>query len=433
MRTSRRRPAILGAALLLATTAVLGCTPPTPTPSAASSTTSPPTTAPTFTPVPSASPSTPPAVSFVWAARPEAFPGEDGASLTSLAVGPNGLIGLSVRNPDDGGPAMRLWGSTDGMTWQSIKPTGLPDRVYISGLWGAAGLYWLRGSLPDSEDPGILYRSSDGLTWRPSRSLTSDVFELSVSDGCEPSTVARNACPVFLTGTKDVDGAIWRSTDGGDSWAKATVDDATGWKTTQDAAPVSILGVIATSDGLLAFGNGLARASDTGGYLQARFWRSTDGGATWSRVPNTAPLGELLVRDITFADHGVVAVGEGVADQIAVVLRSTDGGRTWARAATSGIAADGNLSQVLIGGDGYVGLGFANPAAVDDFPLHESVWTSVDGASWSTGPAGDLEGGIVDDAVRLGDLIIAVGRAWTTDVTGTWEAPFGPGVWRLAP
>jgi len=425
----RPRSAILGAWLLLAAAAVLGCSPATPTQSAASPTTLPPTAAPTFTPLPSASPSSPPPVSFVWAARPDAFPGEDGASLTSVAAGPAGLLAVSARDGGEGSPTRRLWSSTDGLTWQSIKPTGLPDRVYISGLWGAAGLYWLRGSLPDSDDPGILYRSSDGLTWRSARAMKSDVFNLSVVDGCESSTVARNACSVFLTGTKDVDGVIWRSTDGGDTWAKASVADATGWKGTQDAAPVEILGIIATSDGLLAYGNGLANASDTGGYLQSRFWRSTDGGVTWSRVPNAAPLGELLVHDVTVADQQVVAVGEGVADQIAVALRSTDGGRTWARAATSGIAADGNLSQVLIGGDGYVGLGFANPAAVDDFPLHESVWTSVDGASWSTGPAGDLEGGIVDDAVRFGDLIIAVGRAWTTEVTGTWEAPFGPAVW----
>jgi hypothetical protein len=328
---------------------------------------------------------------------------------------------------------MRLWGSADGLTWQPINPTGLPDRVYISGLWGAAGLYWLRGSLPDSEDPGILYRSSDGLTWRPSRTMSAQLFNVSVVDGCAASTTgSRDACPIFLTGTKDVDGAILRSTDGGDTWVKSTVDDATGSKGAQDSAAVEIRGVIATSDGLLAFGNGLPKASSTSGYLQARFWRSTDGGIRWSRVPNAAPLGELLVHQVAVADQLVVAVGEGVADQIAVVLTSTDGGRTWARSTTSGAAAEGGLVQVLAAPQGFVGLGFANPARVDTFPVREFVWSSGDGMSWHTGPAGDLEGGIVYDAVRFGDLIVAVGRAWTTNATGTWEAPFGPAVWRLA-
>jgi len=150
--------------------------------------------------------------------------------------------------------------------------------VYISGLWGAGGQYWLRGHLPDSEDPGILYRSTDGLAWQQSRSLGITIQSLSVVDGCSASmTGARDACPVFMTGSKGVDGAIWRSADGGASWAKASVADATGWMGTQDAAPVEILGIVATSDELLAYGNGLPNASDTGGYRQARVWRSADG------------------------------------------------------------------------------------------------------------------------------------------------------------
>jgi hypothetical protein len=255
----------------------------------------------------------------------------------------------------------------------------------------------------------------------------------SVVDGCEASTTgSRNACPIFLTGTRDVDGAILRSTDGGDTWAAASVADATGFSGGQDAAPVEIRGVVATSDGLLAYGNGLPKASDTSGYLQARFWRSTDGGLRWSRVPNASPLDDILVHEVAVADQLVVAVGDGVADQIAIVLTSTDGGRTWARSTTSGVAAEGGLSQVFAGPQGFVGLGFANPSGVDTFPVREFVRSSDDGVTWRTGPAGDLEGGIVDDAVRFGDVIVAVGRAWTTDATETWEAPFGPAVWMLA-
>ena len=352
--------------------------------------------------------------------------------MVDVAAGPAGIVALSAHGPDEGSPTMRLWGSADGVTWQSINPKGLPDRVYIGGLWGAAGLYWIRGALPDSDDPGILYKSSDGVTWRPSRNMSARLQIWSLVDGCGASiTGSREACPIFLTGTKDVDGAILRSTDGGDTWAAATVADATGFKGGQDAAPVEIRGVVATFDGLLAYGNGLPKASDTSGYSQARFWRSTDAGVRWTRVPNAAPLGELNVHQVAVADRLVVAVGDGVADQIAVALTSTDSGRTWARSTTSGAAAEGGLSQVLAGRQGFVGLGFADPAQVDTFPVREFVWTSDDGATWGTGPAGDLEGGIVNDAVRFGDVIVAVGRAWTTNATGTWEAPFGPAVWTL--
>jgi len=341
-------------------------------------------------------------------------------------------VALSARGPDEGGPMMSLWGSAAGLTWHAIKPTGLPDRAYIGGLWGAAGLYWLRGALPDSDDPGILYRSSDGVTWRESRQMTSAVHIWAVVDGCAASiTSSRAACPIFLLGSKDVNGAIWRSMDGGDTWAKATIDDATGWRGAQDAAPVEIRGVVATSGGLLAFGNGLAKATDTGGYLQARFWRSSDAGVTWSRVPNAAPLGELYVESVVARPDGIVAAGRSVEESIAVALRSTDGGQTWSRSTTSGARADGILSRVFGTSGGLVGLGYADPAAVDTFPVAEHVWSSEEGSSWRTGPAGDLEGGIVEDAVQLGGRIVAVGRGWTTDATGTWEAPFGPAAWVL--
>jgi hypothetical protein len=428
------RGGALAAGFLLGATALLGCTPPVVPPATASPGVDTPTVPPPTASLPAPSPTSPTAASFTWAARPADFAGEDGASLLNVAAGPAGIVALSAHGPDEGSPTMRLWGSADGVTWQSINPKGLPDRVYIGGLWGAAGLYWIRGALPDSDDPGILYRSSDGVTWRPSRTMGAQLFNVSVVDGCAASTTgSRDACPIFLTGTKDVDGAILRSTDGGDTWAKSTVDDATGWKGAQDSAAVEIRGVIATSDGLLAFGNGLPKASSTSGYLQARFWRSTDGGIRWSRVPNAAPLGELLVHDVAVADQLVVAVGNGVGDQIAVVLTSSDGGRTWARSTTSGAAADGGLFQVLAGPQGFVGLGFANPSGVDNFPVRELVWSSGDGVSWHTGPAGDLAGGIVDAAVRFADMIVAVGRGWTTNATGTWEAPYGPAAWILSP
>ena len=208
--------------------------------------------------------------------------------------------------------------------------------------------------------------------------------------------------------------------DGGDTWAKATVEDATGWLGAQDAAPLEIRGVLATSSGLLAFGNGLPHAEDTSGFLKSRFWRSEDGGATWSRLPHTALFGELLVHDVAANGDVVVAVGEDAsAPGVAVALVSSDGGRTWSRATTPGVDAQGNLAQVFARGSGYVGLGFSSPAQVDTFPVRESFWTSDDGASWRTGPAGALDGGIVSDAVMVDGRIVAVGRGWTTTDTGT--------------
>jgi hypothetical protein len=72
--------------------------------------------------------------SFTWAARPALFGGKDGASLINVAAGPSGIVALWAHGPDEGSPTTMLWGSADGLTWKSINPAGLPDRVYISGL-----------------------------------------------------------------------------------------------------------------------------------------------------------------------------------------------------------------------------------------------------------------------------------------------------------
>ena len=438
----RLRAGALALSLLLGASVLFGCTSPqptsTPTPTDSGSMTAPPTASapPASAPPASAPPASAPVPSqavFAWAAKPEAFDGGVGSTLATVTAGPAGLVALSVRDGADGTRTTRLWGSADGVAWQSITPTGVPDHVIISGVWGAADRYWLRASLLESDDPGTLYRSTDGLAWNESLAITEGFGVNAVVDGCEASTPSHDACPIFLTGSRGVDGEIWRSMDGGDSWSEAKVEDATGWMGEQDAAPVEILGVAATSDALLAFGNGLPHASDTSGVLQARFWRSADDGATWSRIAHAAPLGEIYVRDVLAGDEVVVAVGDAARTEIATALASVDGGRTWSLSATSGARAEGSLGHVLSGTAGFIGLGFASPALVDSFPLGQFAWTSQDGASWRTGPPGDLEGGIVDDAVRFGEMIVAVGRAWTTDATGTWEAPFGPAVWTLKP
>jgi hypothetical protein len=369
---------------------------------------------------------------FAWAARPDAFAGEAGAGLVNVATGPAGLISLSSRDQGDGKPATRLWTSPDGVAWLPVDPAGLPEQPVIDGIWGAAGSYWLAGRSTRNDGSGSLWRSTDGRSWRPSLDLDPDLQVWSIDSGCASNAPASPSCPVFLTGTVDFDGAIFRSTDGGESWHMATVKDATGWKGTQDGAPVEIRGVVETTDALLAFGNGLPKASDTSGFLQSRFWRSPDGGVTWSRLADVAPFGELVVGDVAANGQVVVAVGDSAdGPSMAVALRSTDGGATWSLPSMSGRKAEGGLSQVIASGNGFIGLGFASPAQVDRFPVREFVWTSEDGASWSTGPAGALDGGIVDDAIRVDNQIVAVGRGWTSSETGTWDAPFGPAVWTL--
>jgi photosystem II stability/assembly factor-like uncharacterized protein len=436
-----RRVGPLAAGVLLAAIAVLGCAPSNVASPAVSSDVSPrPSAAASDVALPSAPPSARPSAvastTFDWAARPYAFAGGGGASLAKVAAGPAGLVALSDLYQADGTRVTRLWGSPDGATWMPLDPPGLDAGHGIYSVWGANSLYFLAEQSTQTGEGASLWRSADARTWQPSLELEPGLEAWSISDGCEDpgASGSGDSCPLLLTGTVGVDGAIWRSIDSGKTWAKATVEDATGWSGVQDAAPVDIRGILPTSRGLLAFGNGLPHAEDPSGFFQCRFWHSDDAGATWSRLPHTPQFGELFVRDMAARGNDVVAVGEEATDPgVAVALMSTDGGRTWSKAATPGDEAEGNLAQVFARGDGFLGLGFSSPAEVDDFPVREFFWSSDDGTNWQTGPAGALDGGIVSDAVLVDGRIVAVGRGWTTADTGTWEAPFGPAAWTLAP
>ena len=378
----------------------------------------------------SAKPSIAASTTFDWAARPAAFARGDGTSLAQVAAGPAGLVALSGQYQVDGTRLTRLWGSPDGATWTPLDPPGLDAGHGISAVWGAGGSYWLAEADMHNGEGASLWRSADARTWQPSTKFDPDLVVWSISDGCE---AAGDACPLVLTGTVGVDGVIWRSTDGGETWRKATVEDATGWLGAQDAAPLEIRGVRATSSGLLAFGNGFPSATDTSGFIQSRFWRSEDAGATWSRLANTPLFGELVVLDVAAKGDVAVAVGTALSDPgRAFALTSSDGGRTWSRAATPGVDK-GNLARVFARGRDFVGLGLSSPDEVGTFPLRASFWISDDGTSWRAGPAGALDGGIVSDGVVVDGRIVAVGRGWTTAETGSWEAPFGPAAWSLAP
>lgn len=110
----------------------------------------------------------------------------------------------------------------------------------------------------------------------------------------------------------------------------------------------------------------------------------SDDWLSWQRVPHDDAMfagggSDLMMWDVAASDAGFVAVG-GENSSEPVVWTSPDG-LTWTRhhSDESGIAFDGSLAAVAVGGDGYLAVGspMYNEA---DKPI--TAWTSVDGVSW---------------------------------------------------
>ncbi len=218
----------------------------------------------------------------------------------------------------------------DGLTWQSIGATSLP-QFYVVRAFGpfAYGLTYNRRA----------YRSTDdGSTWTPMRTGTRDSIATAVGVD-EAGTVYLG----FL-------GAVYRSLDGGVSWTPGVID-------------------IKSQDVSVFASNASATLACTG----AGVFRSTDHGANWTRCGDDARdhtpgpflvASESRIINVTKAgifssdDHGVswnpvlapletpsvyVAAKSPVSGHLYIrtdssLFRSEDGGTSWVNVGLRGAA-----------------------------------------------------------------------------------------------
>jgi len=134
--------------------------------------------------------------------------------------------------------------------------------------------------------------------------------------------------------TASAGGGIWKSTDGGSTWAPKS----DGWPYLH----TSSVAVSPTNENLVLAGTG-----DYVGFFTAQTFgimRSTDGGATWTNVGN-ADFGTKIVSKILFdpTQPNVVLASTGRGGSATGdIWRSTDAGLTWARTN----AIDGNWDDL---------------------------------------------------------------------------------------
>jgi photosystem II stability/assembly factor-like uncharacterized protein len=261
------------------------------------------------------------------------------ASIGALAVAPsNGKI-IYVGTGDFGiastawGAANRgngVWRSDDaGRTWRHI---GLTDTAHIGAI------------LVDPKNPDIalvaalgyaygpdphrgVYRTTDGgQTWTKTlyKNDTTGAIGLTY-DAAQPGVVYASlwhhqaALPPAPADNDQAGGAIYKSTDGGQTWHEVSGHGLPTW-------PMERIGLAA--DGGRVFAN-IARAQGHTDHLLGGLFRSDDGGETWRRITNDPRL-EPGGRSGYF---NLVSIDPQNRDVVYVVhtafYRSIDGGKTF--------------------------------------------------------------------------------------------------------
>lgn len=222
--------------------------------------------------------------------------------------------------------------STDGgRTWQTTNLTGQTDDAMGMGFAGAAG------ETIFAAGHDTFFKSEDaGLTWeriKPKLPGT-DVHGLAVA----PDDPNRLYAHVVRYG-------LFRSDDGGESWAKAAT--VPGDIMTLTAGPDGRVYAASMSQGILRSDDGGQTFTATGRdaatltvaasatdadivYAGAEdaVYVSTDGGASWEQksVPGG---GQVMVAAVNPSDPMDITVVAVQSDSAGHVFRSTDGGTTW--------------------------------------------------------------------------------------------------------
>ncbi len=173
-----------------------------------------------------------------------------------------------------------------------------------------------------------------------------------------PSTNGRASAVVGIPGDTSTyylgaaSGGIWKSTDGGKTWAPIFDD--------QTSAAIGALAIAPSDARTVWAGTGEAWVIRPSDMMGDGIYKSTDAGASWKRMglEETGRIGRIIVHP---TDPNVVfacALGRATGpQQERGVYRTSDGGATWQRVlfvnadtGCSGLSMDAKNPDVLIAG-----------------------------------------------------------------------------------
>ena len=342
MSAFRRGPAPLAVTLVASLVATLAV----PSVPALAAPAKPPKTAPAAaTP---ALPATPPAAQLAALKARSIGPAVMGGRVVSIAVDPDDPATFYLGHATGG-----LWKTTNGGT--TFSPLMKGERVFSIGAVAVAPsdprVVWIgTGEATDRNSAGYgsgVFRSTDGGATFAHAGLASSraIARIRVHPGKPDLAFVAASGDLWSKGGER---GLFRTTDGGKSWTKvlsaAAPDDA-------DTGCVDI--ALSPADPDLVYAALYARRrapwsftygpSLTGGRDAGGIFRSTDGGATWTKLTNGLPAqtGRIglavtaanpkVVMAVIQSDAGGTSGIDEVESRAGGVFRSEDGGETFAR------------------------------------------------------------------------------------------------------
>lgn len=327
--------------------------------------------------------------------------------------------------------------------WSEAGPSPILDDGSQTGLTfgnvaGRISTVAIHRSRPDviliGASRGGLWRSTDGgQSWTP---VGDDQVTLVIAD----VKFAPSNPNVAYAATGDDDVGFWgagvlKSVDGGVTWAR--IDNGSAANGIPNGTVLAKL-VVDPDDAGTVVVAGFRHHTDTGAVLPTSIFRTTNGGATWTRaslpVPgDTAQFKSLVIEEscpsrlwaVDYLNH--------------TVIRSQDGGASWMTVATSGLPAFTLNTKIAVhhgscAGPATLYASVNSGAGLAGSPGYPGVYRSLDdGASWALpGSAPGPSGGCLGQCHRYdhelfvdptdANRLVMLGRdVWiSTDAGATW-------------
>ncbi len=275
-------------------------------------------------------------------------------------------------------PLPQGWRSSfvPGIDWGPVLAVS-GDRLFMAGM--------------DSARITHLLRSTDGLAWQE----TATAGTVGIPKDFVPRDMTADGKGVLmlvgeLTTNEAAVPQIWRSTDGGTTFAKQVIQ-------TDPGSSGEIVGVVEANGTWVAFGG-----HNSVNQLALDVWQSADGIA-WQHL-QLPDASSFNARSVTAWRGGFAALASGGKDNQDAVWLSKDG-RVWQRA---GDIAQFSTGPILALSDRLVVLGYAETPAGPA----PAAWRSTDGRNWSRSIApADGVGVMIDGGVVAGNRLVVVGMS----------------------